>query len=134
MPDPSLDVLDPPAWGRAPSQATFLIRRCHELRSKPLDEFTVEDLRIMIGQQIGLRHLVPMALQRLGADPRVAGDFFPGDLLASVLRVDRGFWREYPALARQLRTVLDDLEADSAAKLEPTMRDLIDAFDRAALA
>jgi hypothetical protein len=27
--------------------------------------------------------------------------------------------------------VLDDLQADSTAKLEPTMRELIDAFDQA---
>ena len=56
-------ALDAPAWGPAPAEATYLVRRCHEVRNKPLDEFTVEDLRLMIGQQIALQHLVPLALQ-----------------------------------------------------------------------
>src|SRR5579875_434758 len=60
-----LDILDPPAWGPSPPDGTALIRCCHELRTKPLRDFTAEDLRIMIGQQIALRHLVPLALDRL---------------------------------------------------------------------
>ncbi len=44
----TLDTVDPPAWGPAPPDATLLIKRCHELRTKPLIDFTVEDLRIMI--------------------------------------------------------------------------------------
>ncbi len=33
-----------------PPDDTFLISRCVALRRKPLDEFTTEDLRIMIGK------------------------------------------------------------------------------------
>jgi len=47
----TLDTVDPPAWGPAPPDATPLTTRCHELRTKPLRDFTVEDLRIMIGEQ-----------------------------------------------------------------------------------
>ena len=84
----TLDTVDPPAWGPAPPDATSLIKRCHELRTKPLVDFTVEDLRIMIGQQVALGRLVSLALKRLQAEPLVEGDYYPGDLLASVLRVD----------------------------------------------
>ena len=48
----------------------------------------VEDLQIMIGQQIGLPYLVPITLQRLRANVLAEGAFYPGDLLANVLRVD----------------------------------------------
>ena len=50
----TLDTVDPPAWGPAPPDATLLIKRCHELRTKPLIDFTAEDLRIMFGQQVAL--------------------------------------------------------------------------------
>lgn len=64
MPTGCLDALDPRAWGFAPPEATYLVRRCHEVRNKPLHEFTVADVRLMIGQQIALQHLVPLALQQ----------------------------------------------------------------------
>jgi hypothetical protein len=58
-----LDVLDPPPWSAELEYNSFLVRRVHELRRKPVGEFTVEDLRIMIGQEIALEVLVPRALQ-----------------------------------------------------------------------
>jgi len=92
----TLDDLDPPAWGDANDDDTYLVRRCHELRRKPLDEFAPEDLRIMIGQQIALPFLVPRALNLLAADPLVSGDLFPGDLLEAVMRIDDSYWTQHP--------------------------------------
>ena len=94
----TLDTVDPPAWGPAPPDATALVKRCQELRSKPLVDFTVEDLRVMIGQQVGLSRLVWLAHKRLQADPLVQGNYYRGDLLASVLRVDGAFWERSPDL------------------------------------
>ncbi len=67
----TLDTVDPPAWGPAPPDATFLVTRCHELRTKPLRDLTAEDLQIMIGQQVALNHLVWPALDRLRSDSLV---------------------------------------------------------------
>jgi hypothetical protein len=47
----SLDELDPPAW-REPTHDSYLVRTCHRLRTKPLDDFTAADLGVMIGQEI----------------------------------------------------------------------------------
>lgn len=59
-----------------------------------IDDFTAEDLRIMIGQKIGLKFLVPLALKKLAEDPLASGDFFPGDLLQNVLRLGRDYWKD----------------------------------------
>src|SRR5262245_61829540 len=83
-------------WTESPD-ATFLMSRCVALRRKPLDEFTTEDLRIMIGQNIGLQYLIPLALDRLTRNLFEAGDFYPGDLLGVVLRSARGFWLQSPS-------------------------------------
>ena len=56
-----------------PPDATSLITRCHELRTKPLRDFTAEDLQIMIGQQVALRPLVQLALDRLRSVSLVEG-------------------------------------------------------------
>ena len=122
----TLDTVDPPAWGPAPSDATSLIRRCHELRTKPLRDFTVEDLRIMIGQQVALNRLVPLALDRLRPDPLMAGDYYPGDLLASVLRVDNAVWEWSPDLTVEMRKLAEDLR--ERFNLEPGLRELIKTF------
>jgi len=105
----TLDQLDPPAWGE-PDFDSGLVQACHRLRRKPIGEFVVEDLRIMIGQQIGLRWLMPLALEVLERDPLAEGDFFPGDLLSSVLGPPVEFWAEEPGLRSRLSAVLERLD------------------------
>ena len=85
---------------------SYLVATCHRLRKKPLAEFTVEDLRIMIGQAIGLPFLIPIALEVVEREPLAEGDYYPGDLLKSLLGVDGAFWRREARWADRLRAVL----------------------------
>jgi hypothetical protein len=97
----SLQQLEGEDWGE-PTYHSHLVKECHRLRRVPLCDFTVEDLRIMIGQDIGLEYLVPLALERLQAEPYAEGDFYPGDLLVDVLHSDAQFWRRRQELRQQL--------------------------------
>jgi hypothetical protein len=106
----TLDELDPPAWDEPVATDTHLVKTCHRLRKKPIGDFSVEDLRIMIGQAIGLEVLIPLALHALEQEPLLEGDFFPGDLLLNVLRVDPGFWRSHPKEATTIRALLARVE------------------------
>jgi hypothetical protein len=101
MPGRTLDELEGVRWG-APEFDSHLVTTCHRLRTKSVDEFTVEDLRIMIGQNIGLAHLLPRAVDMLEADPLAKGDFYPGDLLCAVLRADRSALQRDPELFRRI--------------------------------
>src|SRR5260221_5351491 len=83
----TLEQLEGNAWGD-PQIDSHLFATCHRLRKKPIDEFTTEDLRIMIGQNIGLKYLFPPVLELLENNPMVEGDFYAGDLLTSAIRVD----------------------------------------------
>jgi hypothetical protein len=87
----TLENLEKDFWGN-PDYDSHLVKRCHELRKLPLDNFTTEDLRIMIGQEIGLDYLIPLALEVLTIDLFAEGDFFEGDLLKNVLAVQTEFW------------------------------------------
>jgi hypothetical protein len=102
----SLQQLEGEDWGE-PTYHTHLIGECHRLRRIPLCDFTVENLRIMIGQDIGLEYLIPLALERLRADPYAEGDCYPGDLLVNVLGSDAGFWRRRPELRQQLVAIAE---------------------------
>ena len=101
----SLQNLDGQDWGEA-KFPSYLVRTCHALRRKPLRDFTVEDLRIMIGQNFSLEYLVPLAIERLQRDPLAAGDFYPGDLLGSVLKVKSSFWQRRPDLRQAVEALV----------------------------
>lgn len=91
--DKSIEQLEKSVWPNLDSSDnSYLIRTCHLLRKKPLKEFTVEDLRILIGQNIGLTYTVEMAIEFLRDNILAEGDYYEGDLLNSVLTSDKTFW------------------------------------------
>jgi hypothetical protein len=102
----NLEQLEGEKWG-APEFDSHLVTTCHALRQKPISEFTVEDLRIMIGQNIGLPHLMPIAIDVLNKESLAEGDYFPGDLLANVVRADPEFFASNAAIANQLAAICE---------------------------
>jgi hypothetical protein len=95
----SIEELEGDYWGDPPADATRLIATAHGLRRRPIGELAVEDLRLLIGQQIGIPILVPIALRILTDNPMAEGHMYEGDLLRAVLRVEEPFWSDHPALA-----------------------------------
>lgn len=95
--DRTIEELEGDRWGE-PNYESHLVSECHRLRKVPLRLFTIENLRIMLGQNIGSQYLVPIALEHLEVEPFVEGDFYPGDLLCNVLSLPHSFWLDYPDL------------------------------------
>jgi hypothetical protein len=109
----TLETLENDYWGK-PDYDSHLVKRCHELRKIPLENFTTEDLRIMIGQQISLDYLIPLALDVLTKDLFAEGDFFEGDLLKNVLAINTAFWDNN----KSYWTTLDSLMKDRKNEIE----------------
>lgn len=107
----TIEQLERDVWADPGPDATFLVRRCTELRRKPLAEFTVEDLRIMLGQGIGVPTLLPLAVQVLLREPLAEGDYYPGDLLSNVLRLPDSAWLNLRLEQRRLESMLAELVA-----------------------
>ena len=84
---------------------TFLVRRIYALRKKPIGAFTTEDLRITIGQGRGIPYLLPLALERLEAEPLAAGHYYRGDLLMNVLHAEPHWGGNADVRARVRRIV-----------------------------
>jgi len=133
----SLQELEGKDWGE-PTYNSHLVTECHRLRRVPLRQFTAEDLRIMIGQQIGLPYLIPLALEFLRDDPFAAGNFYEGDLIAAVLRADSRFWVASPALraeaarlAQRALSLLPSLDEADRKTAEDSLTDAYDIFQRA---
>jgi hypothetical protein len=104
--DKTLEELEGQRWGK-PEYDSHLVTECHRLRRVPLRRFSVENLRIMIGQNIGLEHLVPLALERIEQNPFAEGAFYPGDLLVSLLTAEAQFWQAHLNLREQLMTIAE---------------------------
>ena len=81
----TLEQLEKDVWPE-PDYTSHLVTTCHQLRKKRLGEFSVEDLRIMLGQSIGAIHLLPRAIEILLVNPFAEGDLFEGDLLVAIAR------------------------------------------------
>ena len=87
----TLEQLDQQDWGD-PGYDSYLVKTCHQLRKKPLKEFTTEDLRIMIGQNINLEFLIPLAIEKLKEDILAEGNYYEGDLLNNILNSEKQYW------------------------------------------
>jgi len=105
----TLQELENEDWGE-PKHTTGLVIACHQLRHKPLRDFTSGDLRLMIGQEIGLDYLVPLALEVLSDNPLLEGTFYRGDLLLAVLRIQTNFWQDNPDLWWQVAELVTEVE------------------------
>ncbi|MEL6772148.1 MAG: contact-dependent growth inhibition system immunity protein [Bacteroidota bacterium] len=79
-----------------PPEVQGLIANVERLMDMPIDQFSVGDLRLMIGQNWGTEHLMPRALGVLESNPFVCGTFFPGDLLNATLRLPAAYWTKHP--------------------------------------
>ncbi len=105
----SLDSLEKNTWPALSSdEGSYLIKTCNALRKKQLQDFTTEDLRIMIGQEIGLYFLMPLAIETLAGNLFAEGDMYEGDLLKSVLDVDTKFWDNNKNYWQQLNDLFKD--------------------------
>jgi hypothetical protein len=100
----SLQQLGWQDWGEA-TYDSRLVKECHRLRRVPLSKFEAEDLRIMIGQNLGLEYLGPLALEQLQEDPLAEGAYFPGDLLVSLLGARGEFWQAHLDVGEQAAAI-----------------------------
>jgi hypothetical protein len=127
-----LQELENNDWGE-PNFDSHLVQECHRLRRVPLKDFTEGNLRIMIGQNIGLKYLMPMAVERLKQNPLAEGDFYAGDLLVNVLRVETNFWSSHPDLRAEVIKIAEEaFEVPTIEKIEfESIQEAYNSFLRA---
>ena len=109
----TLQELDGEDWGPS-TYNSHLVTTCNSLRNKPVGNFSVEDLRIMIGQKLSLEYLIPLALEILEDNIFADEEMYSSVLLDTVLNVGRDFWISNPNYKKDLESIIvkniEDLE------------------------
>ena len=103
----SLEELDGKAWGDPPADATILMEEIYRLRRVKLKDLSTEDVARLLRQREGAEWVVPLAMDQLDDDP-LAGDGYPGQLLASVLH-NRDYFERFPNELLRLHSIRRDL-------------------------
>ena len=124
--DLTVEQLDGEVWPHSDFDS-YVVQTSQALRKKPIRSLSDEELRLAIGQQIGLEWLVRLALERLHDNPFRSGDFFPGDLLHNVLRIPSAFWPLHDAEREALMAILKGLDS-RRPDLPPSLLSTISNF------
>lgn len=93
--------------------ATALLRRCYVFARTELAELSNEGVRTLVGQQMFLKWLLPVALERLSKDIWISGDFYRGALLRSV--VGSVAHAEASVFLDEIRSLAETALADDAS-------------------
>jgi len=76
---------------------------------------------LLIRQNVGLVHLLPLAVEVLRHDPLAEGDMYEGDLLDGVLTRPSEAWAAFPELRREVCVIVAELaDVPSALKHDVT--------------
>ncbi|GAB3333211.1 hypothetical protein GCM10027429_13520 [Marivirga atlantica] len=80
----------------------------------------------MIGQNIGLKYLIPMALETLKENVLAEGDLYEGDLLKSVLTSDKDFWKNESDYFEDLEKVIQENEQALQEREPRLLKDFVE--------
>jgi len=75
-----------------PTYMSSLVITAHRLRKTPLKDWTPQDITRMLGQQMSLIFLVPLAINLLHEDPLLDGMWYPGDLFKILCYLPHSVW------------------------------------------
>ena len=116
------------------SESSFVERNAYKLCRTPLNLFDVEDLRFMIGQEIGLEYLIPIAIIELRNNLLAEGDFYEGDLLKNVLSIDKKYWSNNSKIKDDLLLIIKEAksiieEFDTTQNIKNKLFDALEYFN-----
>jgi hypothetical protein len=126
----SIEQLENVFWPTVISLPTLLTENCYHFRRIPVQKLTIEQTRLLIGQDIGLNFLIPKAIDILRSNILAEGDLYEGDLLEAVLKCDKNYWKTHPDLKRQVIDLINQRHPEIEEKNEANyFRQLLKSID-----
>ena len=101
-----------------PKEKLPLLPREKAFSKIPLEDFSIEQLCFMILHGLGLKFLIPMAIEILTENPFAEGENIGYSLLDSVLGIKPSFWQKNPDLYRKTEEILQKAESVKTEEAE----------------
>lgn len=90
----SIESLEKKSFAAVSTDESSIVQRLSRLRKVPINEFQIDDIRFMIIQGIGLKFLIPEAIDLLKENLLTESNYYEGDLLNSILLLNEEQWRQ----------------------------------------
>lgn len=91
------------------------------VRTKPLCEFSQEDLCKACRQGLFPTAVVPVALEKLRNDP-LTGEKYDGELICAILTIDKDYWSKHPSQAQEVasigKSIIGQVDEDFSSDLD----------------
>lgn len=108
-----------------PTLNSYVMKNCHKARQKPLKLLSNEEIRCLIGQKIGLKFLLPIAVDILKNEPLFDVSYFECDLLLTLLRLEISDWKynqnelkNFIIIIQKHRSIIEKCEEISSGLIE----------------
>lgn len=105
--DKSIEELENTYWEDSDFHS-YAVQKSQKARKKPLSQLSHEEIRLLIGQKIGLSYLIPIALSILHETPLIEVSFYEGDLLSQLLRLSDDDWGNHKEELNYFQTIIKD--------------------------
>lgn len=98
-------------WWEEPKFDSYVTRTSYSARKKPLAQLSAEEIRLLLGQKIGLKYVIPLGISILKENVGIMVQYYEGDLLNQFLGLDINDWEEnYVDLKEMQELVLSNQE------------------------
>ncbi|MCF2876118.1 MULTISPECIES: contact-dependent growth inhibition system immunity protein [unclassified Tenacibaculum] len=105
--------------------------RTYNLYSKKIKDFDIDDLRFMLGQEVGSKYILPIAMKYLKENILIEANYYEGDLLSSILLLPKSFWKKNIKFYSEVYSLLLS-NRDSLSNLDMSFdvdRDLVKQYE-----
>jgi hypothetical protein len=92
----SLEELTGSELGESDDAPTPLVASVLEAWKKPLRELSKDEIGDLLVQQMGFPYLLDLVWPKLEADPLFDAGYYPGDVLANLIRAEPSIWADRP--------------------------------------
>lgn len=103
----SIEQLENDYWGDLTEYPSGLVKNCYEYRKIPISMLSIEQIRTLISQDIGIEQIIGLTIEKLENDVLAEGDFYPGDLLVATSKIKDKFWKMNPSKLKKIEEIVN---------------------------
>ncbi|MGN0608857.1 MAG: contact-dependent growth inhibition system immunity protein [Oscillospiraceae bacterium] len=103
--DKSIEELENDYWVDLDFDS-YVVKKSQMARKKPISKLSDEEIRLLIGQKIGLHYLIPIALSIIEPNPLIEITFFEGDLLSQLFSLSLDDWKDNKEDLKQFQEII----------------------------